>query len=317
MKIVILEPLGVSNDVIGKLAEPLEKQGHSVVRFDTLAASEAEQVERGKDADVLIIANHPLSGAVIAQCEKLQYISVAFVGTDHIDQKACVERGIKISNAAGYCDDAVAELTLGLALDCLRNISTCNQVIRQGGTKAGLIGHELRGKTVGIIGTGRIGRRSAQLFRAFGCNVLGYSRSRRKEALELGISYVGLEELLAKSDIVSVHTPLTEETRGLLGKEELAMMKPSAVLLNTSRGPVVDSEALADALNAGRIAAAGVDVFDEEPPLPEDNRIIHAKNTVLTPHVAFATEESIKRRAAMVFENVENWLIEKSSVPKA
>lgn len=317
MKIVILEPLGVSNDVIGKLAEPLEKQGHSVVRFDTLAASETEQVERGKDADVLIIANHPLSGAVIAQCEKLQYISVAFVGTDHIDQKACIERGIKISNAAGYCDDAVAELTLGLALDCLRNISTCNQVIRQGGTKAGLIGHELRGKTVGIIGTGRIGRRSAQLFRAFGCNVLGYSRSRRKEALELGISYVGLEELLAKSDIVSVHTPLTEETKGLLGKEELAMMKPSAVLLNTSRGPVVDSEALADALNAGRIAAAGVDVFDEEPPLPEDNRIIHAKNTVLTPHIAFATEESIERRAAMVFENVEHWLIEKSSVPKA
>lgn len=310
MKIVILEPLGVSEDVIKGLAEPLEKQGHSVIRFDTVAESEAEQVERGKDADVLIIANHPLSASVIAQCKKLRFISVAFVGTDHVDKKACAERKIPISNAGGYCDDAVAELTLGLAIDCLRNISACNQVIRQGGTKAGLIGHELRGKTVGIIGTGRIGCRSAQLFQAFGCSLLGYSRSQRKEALELGISYVGLEELLAKSDIVSVHTPLTEETRGLLGREELARMKPSALLLNTSRGPVVDSEALADALNAGRIAAAGIDVFDEEPPLPEDDRMIHAKNTVLTPHIAFATEESIARRAAIVFENIEKWLSE-------
>lgn len=308
MKIVILEPLGVSQNVIEELAKPLTSAGHELVCYDTLAENEEEQVRRSKDADVLIIANHPLPGSVIAQCENLKFISVAFVGIDHIGKDACAEKGIHISNAGGYCDDAVAELALGLTLDCLRNISACNQVIRTGGTKAGLVGHELKGKTVGIIGTGRIGCRTAELFKAFGCQVLGYSRSQRQEALDLGIRYVTLEELLAQSDIVSVHTPLTDATRGLIGKEQIALMKESAIFVNTSRGPVVNNAALAQALDEGKIAAAGIDVFDGEPPLPESDPLLHADHAVLTPHVAFATDESIERRAGMVFENIEAWM---------
>lgn len=308
MKIVLLEPLGVSKEKIEKLAEPFVKAGHEFTPYYTLAADEAEQLERVKDADVIIMANHPLTAGVIEQCENLKYISVAFVGIDHIGKDACLAKGISISNAAGYCDDAVAELSIGLALDCLRNISAVDDVIRRGGTKDGLVGHELRGRTVGVIGTGRIGQSAARLFKAFGCQLLGYSRTVRSEAEAEGIRYVSLDELLAQSDIVTVHTPLTDETKNLLSKEKIALMKETAILINTSRGPVVDNTALAEALNEGRLAGAGIDVFDGEPPLAEDYPLLHAKNAVCTPHVGFAAIESIDRRAEIVFDNVAKWM---------
>ena len=308
MKIVLLEPLGVPKEKIESLARPFVAAGHEFTPYYTLAADESEQIERVKDADVIIMANHPLTAAVIEKCEKLKYISVAFVGIDHIGKAACQAKGINISNAAGYCDDAVAELSVGLAMDCLRNISAVNNVIRKGGTKDGLVGHELRGRTVGIVGTGRIGMATARLFKAFGCHLLGYSRTVRSEAEAEGICYVGLDELLSKSDIVTVHTPLTDETRNLLGREKIALMKKNAILINTSRGPVVDNVALAEALNEGRLAGAGIDVFDGEPPLREDYPLLHAKNAVCTPHVGFATVESIDRRTEIVFDNVAKWM---------
>ena len=308
MNIVLLETLGVTKEKIESLARPFVAAGHEFTPYYTLAADESEQIERVKDADVIIMANHPLTAAVIEKCEKLKYISVAFVGIDHIGKAACQAKGIYISNAAGYCDDAVAELSVGLAMDCLRNISAVNNVIRKGGTKDGLVGHELRGRTVGIVGTGRIGMATARLFKAFGCHLLGYSRTVRSEAEAEGICYVGLDELLSKSDIVTVHTPLTDETRNLLGREKIALMKKNAILINTSRGPVVDNVALAEALNEGRLAGAGIDVFDGEPPLPEDYPLLHAKNAVCTPHVGFATVESIDRRTEIVFDNVAKWM---------
>lgn len=308
MKIVLLEPLGVPKEKIENLAEPFIRAGHEFVPYYTLAADEAEQLERVKDADVIIMANHPLSADVIEQCENLKYISVAFVGIDHIGKDACQKKDINISNAAGYCDDAVAELAVGLALDCLRNISAVNDVIRHGETKDGLVGHELRGKTVGVVGTGRIGRAAARLFKAFGCSLIGYSRTVRAEAESEGIHYVSLDDLLKQSDIVTVHTPLTDETKNLLSKEKIALMKETAILINTSRGPVVDNAALAEALNEGRLAGAGIDVFDGEPPLAEDYPLLHAKNAVCTPHVGFATIESIDRRAEIVFDNVAKWM---------
>ena len=145
------------------------------------------------------------------------------------------------------------------------------------------------------------------LFSAFRCRLLGYSRRARPEAEALGIRYVSLPELLSSSDIVSLHTPLTEETRGLLGREELALMRPGAVLVNTARGPVVDSAALSEALKEGRIRA-GIDVYEKDPPLPADHPLIGAPNLVCTPHIGFNTRESIERRAAMAFENVTAFL---------
>lgn len=308
MNIVLMEPLSVSPETLDRLAAPLKQAGHSFTAYDTVATEPEEMIRRAQDADILMIANHPLPDPVIEACPHLKYISVAFVGIDHVGQAACKARQIHVSNAAGYCRDAVAELALGLALDCLRNISACNQVVRQGGTKSGLVGHELHGRTVGIIGTGDTGIRTAQLYKAFGCRVLGYSRSRRPLALEAGVEYVSLEQLLQESDIVSLHTPLTEQTRHLMDARRIALMKPGAILINTARGPVVDAQAVAEALNSGHLGALGTDVFEVEPPVPEDHPFFGARNVVATPHVAFATAESLDRRAELTFDNVQKWL---------
>ncbi len=308
MKITMLEPLGVGTDVIEKLSSGLVAAGHEFKAYDSVEKDIEKLKERCADADVLIIANSPLPSEVIAAAKNLKYISVAFVGIDHVGTDVCLERGIHISNAGGYCDDAVAELAVGLTLDCLRNISACNSAIRNGKTKDGLVGFELSGKTVGIVGTGSIGCHTAEIFKAFGCKLLGYSRSVRPRAEEIGIKYVTLDELMQQSDIISVHTPLTPATEKLISREKIALMKPNSILINTSRGAVVDSEALADALNSGKIGAAGIDVFETEPPLPGDHPLLTAKNVVATPHIGFATKESIERRAEMVFENIYRWL---------
>lgn len=308
MNIVLMEPLSVSPEILEQFAAPLKQAGHTFTAYDTVATETDDMIQRAKDADILMIANHPLPDAVIEACPKLQYISVAFVGIDHVGQTACKAKNIHVSNAAGYCRDAVAELALGLALDCLRNISACNQVVRQGGTKNGLVGHELHGSTVGIIGTGDTGIRTAQLYKAFGCRVLGYSRSKRQLALDSGVEYVPLELLLKESDIVSIHTPLNENTKNLINAQRVAMMKQGAILINTSRGPVVDSQAVADALNSGHLAALGTDVFEVEPPVAKEHPFFTAKNVVATPHVAFATLESLNRRAEITFDNVVKWL---------
>ncbi len=180
----------------------------------------------------------------------------------------------------------------------LRNIVECNIATRKGLTKEGLVGFELSGKTVGIVGTGAIGLRVAELLKAFGCRLLGYSRSKSKAGEELGIEYVSLEELLKASDIVTLHTPLTEETRHLINGDNIKLMKETAILVNCARGPVVDIEALAKALKEKRIAGAAIDVFEIEPPLPTDHVLFDAKTALLTPHVAFATDESMVKTTA-------------------
>lgn len=308
MKIVLMEPLGVAAEKVNEMAEVLCGQGHEFVACDSVAADEEEMIARAKEADVLMIANHPLPAAVIDAASKLKMISVAFVGVDHIALDSCKERGIVISNAAGYCDDAVAELALGMSLNLLRNGRGSDQATREGKTRVGLVGNELAGKTVGIIGTGAIGLRTAELFRAFRCRLIGYSRSEREEAKELGLEYKSLIEVMEESDIISVHTPLTGATKGMINRDLIARMKPDALFINVARGPIVDNQALADALNTGKIRGAGVDVFDMEPPLPAEEPLHQAKNIWLAPHVAFATKESIERRAQITFDNVTAWM---------
>lgn len=307
MKIVLLEPLGVSDELLAELAGPLRKAGHSFTAYDSFSTDEAELICRADQAEVLMLANHPLSGAVIESQKALRFLSVAFVGIDHVDEAACRRQGITISNTGGYCTDAVAELTLGLTLSCLRKIPACHAAVQAGEGKGQLAGRELSGRTVGIVGTGAIGCRAAALFKAFGCRVLGFSRSGKAQDPGIGIEMVPLEELLERSDIVSVHTPLTAESRGLVGEKELALLKEGAVLINTARGPVVDSRALGKALREGRLFA-GIDVYEKDPPLAADHPLMGAPNLVCTPHVGFDTKESIERRAFMAFENVQAFL---------
>ena len=189
-------------------------------------------------------------------------------------------------------------------------VTTSQPMLRRhgGGTAAGLTGREIMGKTVGIIGTGRIGMITARLFLAFGAKVIAYSRTEKPEAKALGITYLPLADVMAQSDIVSIHTPNNASTRGLISAEMIALMKPTALLINCARGPIVDSAALAAALNEGRLAGAGVDVFNQEPPIPDSEPLLHARNALLTPHIAFASQESMIRRARIVFQNIEAYL---------
>lgn len=308
MKIVVMEPLGVAMTKIEALAANLQAAGHEFVYYTTKETEQEKLLARVQDADIIMLANQPLSAEIINACPNLKMLSVAFTGVDHVDLAACRARNIMVCNAAGYSTNAVAELVFGLAISVIRNIVPCDARCRTAGTKDGLVGFELFGKTFGVVGTGAIGSRVAKIAAAFGCRVLAYSRSVKAELQQAGVEYVSLDELLAQSDFVSLHVPLTAATRGLLNAEAISKMKQGAVLLNTARGPVVDSEALAAALNSGKLAGAGIDVFEVEPPIATEHPLCSAKNTVLTPHVAFASREALEKRAEIVFANIEKWL---------
>ncbi len=308
MKITLLEPIGISQALLSELAAPIREAGHEFSSFAERTCDPDELAERSRGSEVVMIANTPYPDAVIRANLDLRMIDVAFTGIDHIGHAACRERGITICNAANYSNQTVAELVVGLTIGLLRKLDLANERVRAGGTAAGLMGREIAGRTVGIIGTGRIGMLTARLFHAFGTKLVAYSRSRNPEAEALGMTYVSLEELLQASDIVSLHTPSNASTRGMIGAEQIALMKPDALFINCARGPIVDSRALADALNEGRIAGAGIDVFDAEPPIPADEPLLRAKNTLLTPHIAFASEESMVRRARIAFSNVYAYL---------
>lgn len=308
MKIVVMEPLGVALEKINALAAALQAAGHEFVYYTSKEAQQDKLLERVQDADIIMLANQPLSAEIINACPKLKMLSVAFTGVDHVALDACRARNILVCNAAGYSTNAVAELTFGLAISVIRNIVPCDARCRRAGTKDGLVGFELFGKTFGVVGTGAIGARVAKIAAAFGCRVLAYSRTTKQELVDAGVQYVSLDELLAQSDFVSLHVPLTDATRGLINADAIAKMKQGAVLLNTARGPVVDSAALAEALNVGKLAGAGIDVFEGEPPIAENHPLCSAKNTVLTPHAAFASREALETRADIVFANIEKWL---------
>ena len=194
-----------------------------------------------------------------------------------------------------------------MMLALLRNVPQVEARCRAGQTKDGLVGVELMGKTVGIVGVGAIGTRTAELCHAFGCKVLGNKRHVRGDEPDY-IEFVSLEELLSRSDIVSLHCPLNEDSRGMINKDTIAKMKPGALLINAARGPVVDSQALADALNNGDLGGAGIDVFETEPPLNLNHPLLHSKNTIVTPHVAFASAESMETRCKIVFDNIAQWM---------
>ena len=305
MKLVIIEPLGVEQEKLLAMAAEQLPESVEVVYYDTRVTDTETLIERGKDADIIAVSNLPLNADVIDGCKNLKMLSVAFTGVDHIALDACRRNGVLVSNCAGYSTAAVADLVFGLLISLYRNIPACNEVVRREGTKDGLVGFELEGKKFGVVGTGAIGLRVAAIAQAFGCEVLAYSRTKKDVP---GITYTDLDTLLSQCDIVSLHTPLNDSTRGLIGKEQLALMKKNAVLINTARGPVVDSQALAEALNEERIAGACIDVFETEPPVKKEHPLLNAKHVIATPHVAFATKEALVKRAVIVFDNITAWL---------
>ena len=306
MNVVIMESLGIGAEELASFQKPFEEKGVTFTSFEK-TTDVFRLIEQAKDAEVMILANMPMPAEVIRACTKLKFIDVAFTGVDHVGLDAAKEKGIAVSNAAGYSNEAVAELGVGMALSLARNMREVEERCRAGQDKTGLVGWELKGKTVGIVGLGKIGTRSAELFHAFGSEILSYSRSVHADAPAF-VSQVSLEELLSRSDVVVLHTPLTEETRGMIDKAALSKMKKTAFLIHLARGPVVNEADLCAALRDGVIAGAAIDVFDKEPPLDITQPILQAPKTLVTPHVAFATEQSMTLRAEIVFDNLAKWM---------
>lgn len=305
MKIAILEPLGIPDTELTAMLKEAVADKAEVVYYNTRKEDIETLIERSKDAEAVVLTNIKYPRAVMEKCPKLKYICVAFTGCDHIDMDYCRVRGIKVSNCAGYSTAAVADLVFGFIISLYRNIIPCNEAIRHGGTRAGLIGSELEGKKFGIIGAGAIGLRVARIAQAFGCEVYAYSRT--KKSID-GVRFTDLDTLLSTCDIISLHVPQNPSTVGLISKEKIALMKKNAILINTARGPIVDSKALADALNNGDIAGAAVDVFESEPPISENHPLLTAKNCIATPHVGFATNEAMYKRAKIVCSNIKSYL---------
>ncbi|HEX3030391.1 MAG TPA: NAD(P)-dependent oxidoreductase [Clostridia bacterium] len=305
MKLVIIEPLGVEKEKLLEMAAGILGDSVEVAYHDTRVSDTETLISRGKDADIILVSNLPMNEEVINGCKNLKMLSVAFTGIDHIAMEACRKNNITVCNCAGYSTAAVADLVFGLLISIYRNIIPCNKVVREKGTKDGLVGFELEGKKFGVVGTGAIGSRVAVIARAFGAEVYAYSRTQK--GLE-GVRYTDLDTLLSTCDVVSLHVPLTPETKGLINEDKLRLMKKNAVLINTARGPVVDSSALANALKDKEILAAGIDVFETEPPIDSVHPLLSAPNVVATPHVAFATKEALEKRSIIVLKNVRQWL---------
>lgn len=307
MKIVCVEPLGISQEHFEELKKNFADKGHEFDYYMDRKEDADTLASRMKCADVAVISNIKLPATVLSQCANLKYLSVAFTGLDHIDLAYCKEHNITVQNAAGYSTTAVSELAIGLMLDLLRQITHFDGTIRQGGGRGMYLGRELKGKTVGVVGTGAIGTATIRLLNAFGCKVLAYNRSEHEEVKAMA-TYVTLEQLLRESDIVTLHVPLNAETNHLIGAEQLKMMKPTALLINTARGNVCDIDAVVAALNNGTIQGAGFDVYETEPPLAESHPLLHAPNCVCVPHIGYASREAFDIRADIVFDHVCNYL---------
>ena len=303
MKIVFLEPLGLTVEAIEKACDNLKKQGHEVVIYPDRKPE--LNIERAVGADVVVESNMPLRKDFLDACPNLKMLSIAFTGLDHIDMDECKRRGIVVMNAAGYSTEAVAEETICMMIGLYRHVIENDRITRSCKGPSMAPGREIAGKTVGIIGMGAIGQRTATLAQAFGCKVIAWNRTPRQVQ---GVTFVDKETLLKESDIVALHIALNNETRNLLTAKDFAMMKPTAIIVNAARGPVVNTNDLAEALKKGVIAGAALDVYDGEPPLSNENPLLTAPNTMLLPHIGFATKEAFLLRLGLVVKNVENFI---------
>lgn len=302
MKIVFLEPLGLKVSLIEEACAGLRKEGHELVVYPDRNENLQELIRRAQDAEVVVESNIPLRKDFLDACPKLKMLSIAFTGLDHIDMEECKRRGIVVKNAAGYSTEAVAELAIAMMVDVYRKVVENDRITRECQRKGIMPGREIGGKTLGIIGMGNIGQRVAKIANAYGCKVLAWNRTPKTVD---GVTFVDKETLLKESDIVTLHVALNNETRDFITAKELKLMKPAAILINTARGPVVNEQALADALKSGIIAGAATDVYGTEPPLKGDHPLLDSPNLIMLPHIGFATEEAFILRLGIVINNIE------------
>lgn len=308
MKIVILDAYTTNP---GDLSWERFKEFGKLTVYDRGIKNDLqESIDRIQDADVVLTNKVPIKEELLEACPNIKYIGTLSTGYNIIDLDACRTRGIPVCNVPSYSTSAVAQFTMALLLEVCHHVGEHNNIVHSGGWERSvdfcfwnypLI--ELSSKTIGIIGFGKIGQEVAKLAAAFGMKVLAYSRTEYEEGRKLA-EYVDLDTLLASSDIVSLHCPLFPETRGIINNENIAKMKDGAILLNTSRGPLIVEEDVANALNSDKLYYYATDVASREP-IRSDNPLLKAKNCIITPHIAWAAKETRERLVGIVYENLK------------
>ncbi|WP_058302843.1 D-2-hydroxyacid dehydrogenase [Gorillibacterium timonense] len=309
MKIVVLDGYALNP---GDLSwDGLSRYGEVTV-YDRTPADQV--IERALGAEILLTNKTAFPASVLEQLPGLRYIGVLATGFNIVDTEAAKRLDISVTNVPAYSTDSVAQLVFALLLEVASRVGLHDEAVHNGEwvgstdfsfTKAPLM--ELAGKTIGLVGFGSTGRKVSEIARAFGMRVLASTSGRRSYPETEGVSFVSLNELFEQADIVSLHCPLTPETKDLVNRDSLARMKPGAILINTARGPVVNEADLADALNRGHLLGAGVDVLSTEPP-QADNPLLNARNCVITPHIAWATKEARIRLMQITTNNVGAYL---------
>lgn len=308
MKIVFLDVKTIGEDIDLSCFDALGE----VVKYPFSTPEEA--LERTKDADVIVLNKVEINEKSIGNAEQLKLVCVTATGTNNLDKEYLAKRGIEWRNVAGYSTESVAQHTFALLFFLLEKLSYYDAYVKSEKyigdvtfTHFANVFHELSGKTWGIIGLGSIGRRVAELAKLFGCNVIYYSTSGKNNNADY--KRVDFDELLKTSDIVSIHAPLDENTRGIMNKEAFSKMKKNAILLNLGRGPIIVEQDLADALNQEMIAAAGLDVLSVEP-MAEDNPLREIKDSdrlIITPHIAWASVEARTRLMQIICNQIKEF----------
>ena len=311
MKIVVLDGYTLNPGDIS-WAE-LEKLGEVTV-FDRTEYTADAIVENIANAEVVFTNKTPINKEVLNRVSNLKYIGVLATGFNVVDVKSAKSKNITVTNIPDYSSKAVAQFTMALLLELCHNIGAHNNSVKKGDwIKSNDFSYwnspliELEGKTLGLIGFGKIGKATAKLAQAFGLNVLVYTRTVNSDLENDNLQFTTLDYLLENSDFISLHCPLTSETEGIINATIIAKMKESAMLLNTSRGPLVNEQDLADALNSHKISAAAVDVVSEEP-MKASNPLLTAKNCIITPHIAWAPKEARMRLMKITVDNLKAFL---------
>ncbi|MGA2717782.1 MAG: D-2-hydroxyacid dehydrogenase [Candidatus Acidiferrales bacterium] len=309
MKIVILDGHAINP---GDLSWDALRSLGSLEVFDR--TPENAILARAREAEVLLTTRTPLSAQTLTQLTQLRYVGVMFTGYDAIDLKAARERNVLVTNVPIYGTASVAQLVFALLLELCHHVAVHSAATHAGEWsrspdfsfwKTPLV--ELQDKTMGIVGFGRIGRHVAEIAVAMGMHVIAADAGRRDAPTWPGFRWCDVDELMSAADVVSLHCPLLPETRGMINAASLSKMKPGSFLINTSRGPLVIEQDLADALNSGHLAGAAVDVLSSEPPSP-DNPLLHTKACIVTPHIAWATKEARTRLIETVVANLRAFL---------
>lgn len=309
MKIVILD--GYTENPGDLSWEGFEKLGEVTV-YDRTPADKI--VERMKGAEVVYTNKTPISRETIAQCPELKFVGVLATGYNVVDTAAAKEAGILVANIPTYGTDAVAQYVIALLLELCHHVGEHSDCVKKGDWTNNVDwcfwNHplvELAGKTMGIIGFGRIGQRAARNAEALGMKILAYDEYQNKDLETENCKYATLDEVLANSDVISLHCPLFPSTEGMINKETIAKMKDGVKIINTSRGPLIVEKDLAEALNSGKVSGAAVDVVSTEP-IMMDNPLLTAKNMIITPHIAWAPKESRKRLMDIAVDNLQKFL---------